>query len=263
MANGLDIDLEKYHLKILDYGESGTGKTCFLKTFPKPIVADFDNGSLVYAGMDVEYEKFDRSDPNELKRYESWMIKDVIPKLKNGERQTFGFDSITTFADLVMQATLQANGRLGQNPQLQDWMTQMNVMQSTFNKLLGFPCNVVIIAHEQLEKDDLTGALRGTPMITGKMAGKLSLYFDEVYRSVLKGGSLVKDGEYWLQTKASQGFTAKSRLDSVLKAKGLEGIPSLLTPDYSAIMALINGKEVVKEKPKAASTTVVTLPKRT
>ena len=54
MLNAKDISIENLKLKILVYGKSGTGKTSFACCFPKPYIADFDNGMLSQRGRDVD-----------------------------------------------------------------------------------------------------------------------------------------------------------------------------------------------------------------
>ena len=48
--NTKDISIEDLRLKVLVYGKSGTGKTTFACSFPKPYVFDFDNGMLSQRG---------------------------------------------------------------------------------------------------------------------------------------------------------------------------------------------------------------------
>ena len=58
MANTKNITVENVELKVLVYGDSGTGKTTFLSTFPNLYVFDFDVGVLSIRGKDVEYDVY-------------------------------------------------------------------------------------------------------------------------------------------------------------------------------------------------------------
>ncbi len=124
--------------------------------------------------------------------------------------ETVVVDSLTTLSDLAMNRILALNGRAGGTPQLQDWLQQMNWLKNFILQVKALPCHVVFIAHEQIEKDELTGKLEALPALTGKMAGKVGLYFDEVYSAqvVQKG----KESEFRLLTSTAGIYMAKSRL---------------------------------------------------
>ena len=54
MPNTKDLTFDALKLKVLVYGESGTGKTLFAGTFPKPLFFDFDGGMLTLRGKDID-----------------------------------------------------------------------------------------------------------------------------------------------------------------------------------------------------------------
>jgi hypothetical protein len=251
------IRLANYHLQLLVFGESGTGKTTFAASFPKPFFLDFDKGVLSLAGREEVYsESFKAasygsmdeagrqlSPQAEFARFQK-TVRDLIPHIKAGEIQTIVLDSITTYADLCLNYVLETgmtskdkSNRLGQQPGIADWGMQMSIIKSTMNQLFALPCHFVATAHEQFEKDELTGALKGTPLATGKLAAQLPLWFDEVYRSNIQGQGT--QARYVLSTKGSQGWVGKSRLDGLLKNCGKEGLPNPIGPDYTKISSFV------------------------
>ena len=104
-------------------------------------------------------------------------------------------------------------------------------MEGSLRRFVELPCNLVIIAHVELDKDEETGAILGAhPMLTGQLAIRMPGYFDEVYyTSVRKEGDKVK----WLVQTVPIGVKmARSRLS------GKEGLlPYFIPNDYPSLMA--------------------------
>jgi hypothetical protein len=241
MANAQDIVLAEQKLKILCYGDFGTGKSTFAASFPKPYFLDFDKGVLSVGGRDVNYETFMKNG-KEFKRFNSHMAQHVIPKIKSGEIQTLVLDSLTTYSEVVLMAILDE--AKVEFPRIQDWGMQINGMVTTINMLSDLPCHVIFLAHEQTQVNEDNVIIKGMPLVTGKLAPKIGLYFDEVYRTK------VRSGQFVLQTKNQGGFLAKSRLDGFLKNVGKQGIPNDLPQTYAALLDCFNKEAEVKETNK-------------
>ncbi len=204
-------DIKANKLKVLCYGKSGTGKTMFAGTFPKPYFFDTDNGVLSLRGStsDIDYDTY--SDTDLARPTATQLIEKKIGELqKDCPYETIVVDSLTTVADLAMNRILFINGRAKAVPQQQDWLQQMNWLRNFVLTLLAMPKHVVVVAHEQIDRDENLGSLQALPLVTGKLAGKIGLYFDEVYSAqcVTKG----KETEYRLLTRGNSIYTAKSRL---------------------------------------------------
>ena len=200
-------------LKVLGYGESGSGKTLFGSTFPRPsYYFDTDDGMLSLKGLeDIEYDTYEDIDLSNPKGAVA-----VEAKLKELHKEcpykAVVFDSITTLADLAMNRILHLNGRASGVPQQQDWLQQMTWLKNLILRGKALPCHVYFTAHEQIIQDEATMQVKCLPLITGKLAGKLPLYFDEVYHME----TTIKDKEtvYRLLTKNNGKYLAKSRLNS-------------------------------------------------
>ena len=217
--NAQDIKVEGLKLKVLVYGKSGTGKTTFACTFPKPYIFDWDNGMLSQRGKDVAFDT-----------YNNWQAFEF--KLQELERscpyETLVIDSVTTMQEYLMQSILQLNKRV--EPTLHEWGRLVNGLQALFMRLTKMAHHIVFIAHEQIIQDEITSEVLVMPLIVGKkLPGQIPLWFDEVYRSQV---SRSKEGKpvYQLLTTADIKYSAKSRLAC---------LDVVEVPDYKVIIGKV------------------------
>lgn len=200
---------------VLVYGGSGTGKTQFAATFNavgNVVFIDFDSGLKTVRGWkDVSYFTVLETLPKP-SAYVSFMR--LLPQLEkriiNGEFNTVCLDSLTTFSECVLNAVMYESGKLGQNPSFVEWGEQMRRIKSVIDRLLVLPCNIVVTAHEQFEKDELSGKVWCLPLVTGKLATRISLYFDEVYHLQVEANK--DSSSYTMLTRPDRYYTAKSRI---------------------------------------------------
>jgi len=222
-VNAKDIDVSNLKLKVLVYGKSGTGKTTFACTFPRPYVFDFDNGMLSQRGKDIDYDT-----------YTNWKL--FFQKLREFEQkcefETLVIDSVTTLQEYMMQEILTLNKRV--EPTLHEWGRLVDWLQNLFLLLTKLTQHIVVVAHEQLLQDELTSEITILPLIVGKkMPAQLPLFFDEVYRCQTARN---KEGKpvYQLLTTADVKYSAKSRLGC---------LDVIETPDYNVIMGKLKGEK--------------------
>lgn len=226
MAQLNDLKTEG-NIKLLLYGDSGCGKSTFIAGMPGPVhVGDFD-GKILSA---AEYLR-DTNALEQLKQvsYENYaahvgprMAADqfnfdmgVAAKKTPFPYKTIALDSLTTFADASMQYLIKANPGVikrittqgVQLPVLQDYGMARIWFKAVIGSLLALPANVVITAHIQVEKDEATGQILRTPMMTGKLAKELPIYFGEVWRAYRDD-----KGEHWAQTQTDSRFTCRSQI---------------------------------------------------
>lgn len=219
-------DLKPDKIKCIVYGQSGTGKTEFACTFPKPFVIDLDNGMLSQMGKDIEYET--------TRTYEDFM-ETVTAVEKDDKYETIIIDSVTMLQELMQETILRLNNKKSMD--IHCHMVLVDMFQQIFVGLTYKNKNVVVTAHEQLIQDEITGAIRILPLIVGKkLPNQLPLFFDEVYRALVD--KIVEKGkatyEYSLATRATAKATAKSRLR----------LPAvIIPPTYAQIMKLLKEKK--------------------
>ena len=230
-------DIKTEFVKGLLYGDSGTGKTIFGAGGPKPIIMlDTDKGTLsIQTSKIISNEDREKISVVEVNDFSAGFPStnpqgyDICIGVLEEILRTGGYkgtkpaltiaDSFTTTSQMCLSKALFLNGRLNQNPQLQDYGTQRRHLEKIIKLGIGLRCHFLAICHEQFMKDEFTGRVWLTPLIVGKLAKEIPLYFDEVYHSKVGVG---KDGKprYEMECSASGMITAKSRL-------GLVGVQEL------------------------------------
>jgi len=233
IKNTNTLTLEDHYLKVLAYGVSGTGKTTFASTFPKPFFIDFDQGMLSLRGKDVSYVSCTDIVRNGVLVSHGCDEADKAfdEVLESPDFNTIIVDSITTYQASMLEKVLKTNNKT--IPGILEYGLRIKALQNLFMKLRAVPKHVVIIAHEQVVKDELLGGVLIQPLVSGdKLPQQLPLYFDEVYRFVVR--QTTKKLEYVMFTKAGTNFTAKSRLGV---------LPSPMESSYEAIVKCVNNEK--------------------
>ena len=199
--NAKDLTIEKVKLNVLVYGKSGTGKTSFACSFPKPYVFDFDKGMLSQRGRDVEFDTFSS--------YQEFEFK-LAELQRECEFETLVLDSVTTMQEYLLDKILVANRR--QMPTMNEWNILIAELKDLFMRLTKMVNHLVVVAHEQLIQDEITGEVLIQPLIVGKkLPEMLPLWFDECYRASVGRD---KDGKpmHQLLVRASTKYMARTRL---------------------------------------------------
>lgn len=229
------------NLKVLAYGNAGSGKTCFAAGFPTPILyLDFDgkvdSAALFYAG---NTDRLDQIDVRQLQRDLSIdpideLIKiietELIPQETTGtlKYKTIVLDSITTFSALCLQHIVKTNpgikravSKQGQQPCMQDYAILKREFAKLIPGLLSVPCNVVMLGHIAIDKDELTGELVRGPMMDGSFAKELPIYFKEVWRSFVN-----EKGQFRAQTRPDSKYDCRSQI---------KGLPAEISLSYEEL----------------------------
>lgn len=216
---------EEQKLRVLLYGESGAGKTRAAATFPKPFFIDTDKG-----GKTLEQDKLLKALKIPYVRcYESrGLVKKVFsildaaetgtgPFAKDGslaEVETVVLDSMSVFSN---SALVDYIGQTGKNPMetkasFDEYGKLLNTQIALGKALkrLSVRFNVVVTALVDVNKDDMTGAMYGGPLLVGQYRQLIGADFDEVYYLTTEGS---KDSIRHVAYTAKTGiYAAKTRL---------------------------------------------------
>ncbi len=244
-------------IKMLLYGRSGTGKTTLWATFPKPILTIVCSGS----GSADELRSIDtaeyRKTISQVTSRESTELHEIIEYQKDHRFSTLVLDHVTGFQDLVMKEILG----IEEMPPQSSWgiATQQQYGQCTLQlkillrKLLGLPCNVVIVAQErEFNNDNESDLIMPTvgaalsPSATGWLNTACSYICQTFIRQrtetkQIKVGTKtvprevnVKGVDYCLRTAPDPIYTTKFRVP-----RGSELPDIIVDPDYKKIIKLV------------------------
>lgn len=237
-------DLLSKDLKILPYGEPGTGKTRFCASVAEvlyTLILDVDRGTktvlqvpkswrdnLVIARMqsfkdlDVLYQAAEKNDPD-------FWTKTLYSKeqIESGMRVVKPFEAVCvdTWSEMNWEITEEKRRLIGkqggkslafrENVQIQDWQQILDLNRKAVEAFCDLNLTFVCTLHEQITQDDKTKIIRGLPSINGKLAPEIGKYFDIVGHM-----STNVQGDYVMETQNTARFQAKSRLklEKVLKS---------------------------------------------
>lgn len=236
MKSAKDVSVNTEYYKVLVIGPPGTGKSVFASTFPVPgFVFDFSGGIVTYRGLDFDYSQYPIGPQGWIQLEKDF--REVEAAVKEGKYETVIFDDMTGMMDIAMERSLQLDPkRNAAGGPLWNVHYQMvrNLIEGKLRQLLSWNCNLVVLAHMDVTKDEETGAiLEVKPLITGQLAIRMPGYFDEVYYTqTKKEGEVVK---FRIQTISIGLKNARSRLS------GKQGLlPYYIDNDYKVVMSHLN-----------------------
>lgn len=205
----------------LVYGHEGTGKTRLVITCPKPIViASFDPGGtttrdlqpLIKSG-DVLVEDFSGDNRKEAKKFREWELS-FGSHVRDGFFEhvgTYVIDSITRWADAMMNDIVKRNGFKNDGiPEQRYYLLQQNTAVDYIGILCDQPCHTLCTGHIGLNKDEVEGRMYTGLLLSGKLADKVPLCFDEKYISRTRNSAA--GVQYQLQTKNDGQYRAETRM---------------------------------------------------
>ena len=239
MPNAKDVTINTEWLKVMSVGESGEGKSIFAASFPTPgFLFDFGREVLSYKQKDFEYEQFDLN-PQGWGKFEKVFL-DVKKEVNEGKYQTLVVDNLGAMTDLAMEKAMQLDPkRSSTGGPLWNVHYQMvkNLMEGRLRQFLNLNCNLVMIAHLEVIKDEDGAVIGVEPGLTGKLSADVPAYFDEVYYHTHRkeGGG---DTKWFIQTVPIGRNHGRSRLSGKERV-----LPDLVENDYNEIIAYLTGKK--------------------
>lgn len=232
-------------IKALIYGQPGSGKTCFACSFPGPILLlDFDNkassaarfyakqpellGQIEVVNLSASFAQSPLVEMNKI-------VTELSAQQKSGTYayKTLILDSITTFSSACLKHIVDTNpgvNRVKSAQGVQPGPSDYGILKREFQRLipglLTLDMNVVMLGHEEVDKDELTGELIRGVQMDGSFSQQLPIYFEEVWRSYVDD-----KGVHKLQTKPDHKY---SKLRSQIP-----GLPNVIDMKYDGIAKLL------------------------
>jgi hypothetical protein len=220
-------DKESKHRRVLVYGESGTGKTLFGATAPKPMFINIDHGLLSLSERNIIVPTINI--PPMMKGiYRNMMsiIADATnrtgafaPGAEFGDRQTLVIDSITGLANsqFLWDIMFHEGKRkpTEEKAQFDDYSAIRFRLQTLTEALKAVPMNVIVLAESMIEDDEDTGRKLGTVNMLGSYRRAIVGAFD--YAFLFATESEVRDGKkinvWTAHTRPFLYWKAKTRSD--------------------------------------------------
>ena len=243
------VSLENDFIKMSVYGRSGSGKTTFACTGPKPllIIGAEDGTRSVHNLKGVDFIRLQH--PSE--------INDLVDHLKAGTYKTVVLDTATSLQDMVLASILGLEElpiqKTWGGAKQQEWGQCALQMKEYLHRLLSLPMHVFILAQERefnVESEQTLLMPYVNSALTPSVTGWLSPACDYVCQTFLRtrtetrkakiGGKtvLVKKEtdqvEYCLRTGAHAVYTSKFRLP-----KGFVLPEAIVDPTVTKVAELI------------------------
>lgn len=240
--NTKDVRPDTEYIKLFLLGDFGSGKSICAASFPTPgFLFDFDDTAQSYRGKDFEYETFPLSTAGWVSFEKT--LRETKKGVEAGKYQTIIVDSTTSMTAVAMERALQLDPKRSETGG-PIWNVHYglvkNLIEGKLRQIISLPCNIVIIAHLAITRDEKTGAILGTePLLTGQLSITLPGYFGEVYCAFSRQVPAKKQGEaaeteFYLRTLPRGYYKARSRLSGIERL-----LPAEIPNNYNALQAAL------------------------
>lgn len=203
-------------VKLLVYGQAGSGKTCLIPTLPNPIILSAEGGLLSIADAELPYIEIKSMD--DLGEAYDWLTSSDEAK----QFQSVAIDSISEIAELC----LNSEKAIAKDPR-QAYGTMQDVVASLIRDFRDLPSKHVYMSAKMEKSNDEMGKVHYSPMMPGNKAGQALPY--------------QFDGVFALRVEASERMLMTAT-DGLWQAKDRSGkLDQWEQPDLGALIAKISG----------------------
>lgn len=233
MKQKFTLDIEKLserpkYAKMLVYGESGTGKTVFSSSAPRPILwLESEGGTNSIA----DPEGIDIVRVTGLDTYREALL--YLKSPEGAKYKTVVLDSFTETQAGILKEIMKSvadtdTSRDEFTPQFQDYQRLVGVMREIVRGFRDLPMHVVVTALTREDKDELTGKVKVSPRLSPAIASEIPGFMDVVgymYMTTETHGEatdaevethrnflLVPTGKYLAKIRAPEGTEVPSHL---------------------------------------------------
>ena len=188
---------ESQRLFVMIYGGPVTGKTTGARTFPNPVVVDFENNlpsgteQVIPMWNDAFVDKIEaRKHPTHPANRRDVLIRHIVPDLTKcmPAGSTVVIDSLTrieTWYNLQEELEPPPLGNNGKPDTNALFRRRLVFFDSLLTRFSGSACNVVMIVHSQFERDENREITRNIrPALMGQIGEKLPGYFPILLQAV-------------------------------------------------------------------------------
>lgn len=189
-------DVSASYIKMLVYGQAGSGKTTLIKTLPNPIILSAEGGLLSIRDMELPFIKIESY--SDLRDAYLWLVEHA------GKYQSVAIDSISEIAEVVLshekRTTKDVRAAYGS---MADQVTDL------IRSFRNLPMHVYMTAKLEKTMDD--GRLLWSASMPGNKTGQsLPYYFGMVLALRVEKDA---EGNIWhgLKCKGDSAWLAKDR----------------------------------------------------
>ncbi len=227
MALAKKAVLDDVNLKVMVWGESGSGKSRFALSAPNPIVVDLEGSTRLYAG-EFDFWKAEIDKNNQLACNSAILTKNLIKEILEGEytdRQTLIIDPVTDLLDCVEEiCSKEYEKTIGKK------VDSLNAVQKTkwyafrretsrkiLNQLKDVPMNLVLVARAKNVWDTKEGKMQ--PVGVTYDALEIVEYLMDIVIQLEKNGE---------ETRAIVKKSRLGNLPKILDVKNFDSIKQAL-----------------------------------
>lgn len=212
---------------ILLKGAPGSGKTYKAAQFPKPVFFNFDNN---LRGL----EKLPKGQRDLIKVVNPFLddsgkpvgdtviwnnfVRQLTKVVADPEVKTVVIDSLTTLCSRLMDQIVGSSAPTAKIL-INHWGDFARYLKWFGDEFLCDPAldkNIIVIAHEQMERDELTQQVMYTLNFGGNMRNSFDLYFTDVWRCFVNQPQQ-GDPEFKVRILPTNQFNAKNSLTDLPK----------------------------------------------